>query len=197
MKIALTRAQAIVVGVILLAVLGGTFVAGMEFQSYRIAKAITDSFADFGEEFEEGFEEGFEESDDEPEDTLTASFGEAVTYRNSLTVTVGAPEAFRRSEWASGGEGSAALIKFKVTITNDGDEPYDASMLMLSVQSGTGEGDEVYDTDGGLDGGLMTSVLPGRTVEFWSGWGVDDADDLVVQLTPGFDYRTLYVTSGG
>jgi hypothetical protein len=62
-------------------------------------------------------------------------------------------------------------------------------MVYLTASSAGTEADQVFDTQGGLDGGPMTAVLPGQSVTFPAGFGVNDPADLLVQVAPGaFEY---------
>jgi hypothetical protein len=119
----------------------------------------------------------------------TAPFGETIVYEDGLEVSVAAPAAFAPSEWSAGGEGYPAHVRFDVTITNGTDAPFDPSMVFLTASSAGTEADQVFDSEGGLDGGPMTTVLPGQSVTFAAGFGVTDPADLLVQVAPGpFEY---------
>jgi hypothetical protein len=129
-----------------------------------------------------------------PAGTETALFGETWEYTDGVALTVSAPEPFEPSDTALA-EDAAAYVVFDVTITNGSDEPYEP-LVITSVQSGSAEAEEVFDTASGLDGTPSTTVLPGREVMFQIGYGVADPDDLVLQITPGFEYEdAIYVSS--
>ena len=113
----------------------------------------------------------------------------------SLAITVSAPTSFEPSDSAFPAEDAAAHVLFEVTIANGSEEPYEP-LLISSLQSGSAEAAEVFDTANGLDGPPTTTVLPGREVTFNIGFGVADPEDLVLQLTPGFLYdEAIYVSS--
>jgi hypothetical protein len=129
---------------------------------------------------------------EEPEavESLTAGFGETVAYEDGLELVVGAPADFKPSEWAAGAEDASNFVRFDVTITNGTDEPFDPSGVFLTASSGGSEGSQIFDSESGLDGGPMTSVLPGQSVTFPVAFGVADPSDLLVQVAPGpWDYE--------
>ena len=120
-------------------------------------------------------------------DTVSHFGSSGYTWEDGLLVTVSAPVEFTPSESAAGGKGLAA-VKFTVTITNNTSKSYDPAMFTTSAQSGTQEADSIYDIDNNLGGSPHTALLPGRTVTFDVGFGVSDPKDVVLQVTPGFDY---------
>lgn len=122
-----------------------------------------------------------------------ASFGDTWTWGDGLEVTVSKPGAFKPGEYSAGGEGYDQHVKSTVTIDNKTGEPFDASLVFSTVQSGTSEGEEVFDE--GLDGSPSTTLLDGRTVDFVAGFGVEDPDDLVLELTPSFDHDAAIFTN--
>lgn len=122
-----------------------------------------------------------------------ASFGDTWTWEDGLEITVSEPEAFKPGEYSAGGEGYDSHVKFDVTIENKSGEPFDASLVYLTMQSGTSEGEEVFDD--GLEGSPSTTLLDGRKVTFTSGFGVEDPSDLVLEVTPDFEYDAALFTN--
>ncbi len=114
------------------------------------------------------------------DDNGVALFGETLTRDDGLELTVSEPQPFTPSEWAAGGEGSAQHVRFEITITNGTAEKFDPSMIYPTVTSGGVEGEEVFDE--GLDGAPMTTVLPGKSVTFPIGFGVEDAADVLMEI---------------
>lgn len=125
----------------------------------------------------------------------TVPFGETFEWEDGVKVMIETPTAFTPTEWAAGGEGYEHHVKMKVTIVNDSDAPLDASFASPTVQSGQREGDEVFDTDNGLEGAPLSSVLPGRTVTFHSAYGIDDPSDIVAEFAPTWDHDYAYWTA--
>ena len=125
----------------------------------------------------------------------TVPFGETFEWEDGVKVMIETPTAFTPTEYAAGGEGYEHHVKMKVTIVNDSDAPLDASFTSPTVQSGQREGDEVFDVDNGLEGSPLSSILPGRTVTFESGYGIDDPSDIVAEFAPTWDHDYAYWTA--
>ena len=137
-------------------------------------------------------------ADDGTEDagSDTAVFGDTLSYDNGLEVTVSAPQPYTPSESAYvDGPAPAAFVAFDVTVVNGTGEDYDPIELFLTLQSGSTEEAQVFDTANGLDGTPYQTLLPGRSVAFTVGFGASDPADLVMEVTPGFDYEPVVYTS--
>lgn len=122
-------------------------------------------------------------------------FGDTYEWDGGITVSISEPSDFTPSDTAAGGEGASDHVTFEVTVVNGSSENYEPSSLSISVQSGSGEGDQVFDTAQGIDGSPNTAILPDRDVVFDVAFGVTDPDDLVVEVAPGFDYEPAFFTS--
>lgn len=122
--------------------------------------------------------------------THTATLGQAYTYSNGLAVTVSTPKPYTPSSSAASKQ-SAAYVILTVTVVNKTPGVYDPVALSISAQSGNTEADKIYDSANGLGGAPSTKVLPGRESTFKVGFGVADPNDLVVQLSPGFEYKDV------
>ncbi len=130
-------------------------------------------------------------------DTTTAlvRFGETFTYDDGLEVTIGTLAAYEPSEyaWAEGDR----FVVFTVTIVNGTGEVFDPSGFSTTASSGGREADEVYDSENGLEGSPMTSIQPGKSVSFEVAYGVSDASDLTLDVSPDWwDHDTFTVTTG-
>lgn len=138
------------------------------------------------------------EEDAEPdaeESVGQLAFGETWTWEDGTSVTVSGPEEFTPGEYASGGEGYDHHVQFTISVENGSGEPLDLALFTVTMQSGTSEGDEVFDTDNGMEGSPFTTLLDGRAVEFVVGFGVEDPDDLVMQLAPTWDHDSAFFTN--
>ncbi len=128
----------------------------------------------------------------------TAKFGgEAFTFRNGLGgVAVSVPPAFTPSVSAAGLEPGDQAVVFTITIVNGSTENYDPPALFsTSLQSGNREASEIFDTPNNVGGGSpSTAVLPGRESEFQVAYSVTNPTDLVMQVSPGFEYRDAIFT---
>lgn len=137
-----------------------------------------------------------EEPSEEPteEDSGVIAFGESYTYEDGLTVTLSPPAPFKPS-YKEVVTGDGQPIQFEVTIVNNTGAPFDPSGVYTTVQSGNEEGEELFDTEAGLDGSPTTTLLDGRESKFKIGYAVKDPADLVLQMTPSYDYEDVIYTS--
>lgn len=137
------------------------------------------------------------EPEPEPEDSgfETGTFGETYIWEDGIEATVGEPRAdYVPSDTAAGGDGYDHFVRFDITVTNGTDQPFDLSLAMVNVMSGSGAGDQVFDTAQGLDGGPMSSILPGRSATWTVGFGVDDPEDVVVEFYPSWEHSEAWFT---
>ena len=124
------------------------------------------------------------------------TFGETFTYQDGLAVTVSAPQPFQPSDSAAVGEPAPpSYVVFDITVKNGTQANYDPASFMASLQSGTVEGEQVFDSASGLGGTPSTTLLPGRESAFRMAFGVTDPNDLVMEVTPGFEYESAIFTS--
>jgi hypothetical protein len=125
-----------------------------------------------------------------------AAFGDALEYDDGLVVTVGAPQDYTPSDTAYvDGPVPAAYVAFDVTIVTGTGQDFEPIGFLLTLQSGSTEESQVFDSVQGLDGTPYTTLLPGREVSFRVGFGASVPDDLVLEVTPGFDYEPVVYTS--
>lgn len=138
-----------------------------------------------------------EELDTVPEDMgpVIAKFGEDWEYEDGMTVKVTAPTAFTPSTYAAGGEGHQSHIKTSVTITNGTSASFDPTLAMDTVTSGGAEGDPVFDD--GLEGSPMATLLPGRSITYDVGYGVNDPSDVTIEVSPDWDHEPAIFTADG
>lgn len=132
-------------------------------------------------------EEDLAEPTEEPEDPELA-FGDSTTYEDGLTITVGKPQPYRPSDTAAF-EKSAAYRKFEVTIVNNTGKRFDPSLFTTTLQSSNKEGDEVFDSGGGIEGAPSTTLLNGREAKFEIAYGLADPDDIVLEVSPSFEHN--------
>jgi hypothetical protein len=113
-------------------------------------------------------------------------FGGTVEFDDGSTLTCAKPVPFKPDKYSAGGEGSKAFLKVKCTFMNGGDEKFEPALSDGSMSAGGEEGDSVYQE--GLDA-PDNPVLPGRSVTWWMGYGVNSTKDVQVTVRLGFlDY---------
>lgn len=141
-------------------------------------------------------EAGSEMDTEEPPPAVNPQFGETYVYENGLEVTISAPQPYAPSEYAFVGEPAPpAFVVFDITVTNGSQTNYEPGIFSVTLQSGSVEGEQVYDSANGVGGTPSTTLLPGRDSVFRMAFGVTDPDDLVLEVTPGFDYESAIFTS--
>lgn len=123
-----------------------------------------------------------------------SKFGQTYTWEDNVSVTISEPTPFQPSSSAAADE-AAAYLAFDVTVVNGSDDVYETSMFGTSAQSGNTEADEVFDTAQGFDGAPSTKLLPGREATFKIGYGVSTPSDIVMEVSPGFEYQAAIFTS--
>ncbi|MEU4242948.1 hypothetical protein [Actinoplanes sp. NPDC026619] len=128
---------------------------------------------------------------DEPADGVY-KFGQTVKFKDGSTLTVSKPQTFKRDKYAAGGEKSKIFVKFKSTFKNNTKEVFDPALTTGSVSAGGEEGDDIYQD--GFDT-PQNKLLPGKSVTWWMGYGVNTKDDLQLEVSIGFlDYGTVLFT---
>jgi hypothetical protein len=117
------------------------------------------------------------------------AFGQTVTFKDKSTLTCAKPVKFKRDESALGGEKSAVFLKVKCTFTNRSGQTFDPTLTTVSMSAAGIEGDSVYQGD--LDT-PDNPVLNGKSVTWWSGYGVTANKDVQFSVNIGFlEYPTI------
>jgi len=127
-------------------------------------------------------------------DAAPAKVGvEGFTYENRLKVQVLKLGRFTASDTAAGHKPGNVVVVATVKITNGTNSTLDLSAVQVDIKAGAdGNSTEaVYDSANGLGGGFTGSVAAGRNATARFGFDVAPADatDLVVEVTPSFDYK--------
>lgn len=100
----------------------------------------------------------------ETKDDSTASFKEAVTYKDGLKVEVSAVKHGKIGQYDVGGKPGGDQTTFTVRITNGSKAPFDATLVVPSVTYGeAGTTAEAVITDK-IGGGFTGKVLPGKSM---------------------------------
>lgn len=132
-------------------------------------------------------------AEEEPAVPDTLAFGEAMTWEDGVSLSVGVPAGFTPSEYAAGGT-LPHNVRFTVTVTNGSDAAFDG-YTYASVTSGGAAGEQVFDMDNGLGGSPSGAILPGQTISFDMGFNVADPAAIVLQISPSFAYENVIFTN--
>jgi hypothetical protein len=135
-------------------------------------------------------------SEEPPTAPANPTFGETYTYENGLAVTVSPPQPYAPSDSAAVGDPAPPnFVAFDITVTNGTQANYDPAMFTATMQSGSTEGQQVFDSANGIGGTPTTTLLPGRESQFRMAFGATDPNDLVLEVAPGFEYESAIFTS--
>ncbi|NEW74996.1 hypothetical protein [Streptomyces rhizosphaericus] len=103
------------------------------------------------------------EPDDSPGDGMIAlALDDTASYEDGVEISLSDFKRGISSEWAAPGD--TPYVQFSITVENTGNDTADLSGITLDCQREDSTGEEIFDTDKGLDGIPTTHVLPGRTV---------------------------------
>ncbi|MGB3185625.1 MAG: hypothetical protein WBG36_17250 [Ornithinimicrobium sp.] len=117
----------------------------------------------------------------------SASFGQTVAWDDGISLSISQPETYEPSETAVGSEGFDEAVRFTVTVMNDTDEDFSLLFVITEVTSGGGGGEQIFDYGEGLE--LFFEDLPaGDEVELDQAFAVEDANDVVITVTPDLFY---------
>lgn len=132
------------------------------------------------------------ETTEAPKDE-TVRFGQPFEWEDNLVVKVSAPEKYELTDTGYIENEQADYLKFGIKIVNKTGKVFDPSMFVASLQSGNEEMEQVF--DGSIGETPATKLLDGREVKFAVAFGAKDVNDLVMQVTPSFDYDAAIFTN--
>lgn len=136
----------------------------------------TQSAPDLSEDFEQV-----------PAETDAASFGETVAWDDGISLSVSEPEPYEPTSSAAGTEGYDEAVRFTVTVTNETEEDLSLLFLFATVTSADTEGAQIFDYGGGLEFSF-DDVAPGESAEVEQAHAVNDAEDVLVTISPDIFY---------
>lgn len=132
-----------------------------------------------------------------PSESPYKAFGETTTWDDQVSISVSAPAAFMPSEYAAVmGEGQPLVIEF--VLTNNSSEAFDPNSIYSNMASGGVESTPIYDSAnelGQIGSYPTTAVLPGQTVKWLQAWSSGDPNNITLEVTAGFDYKTAIYTN--
>jgi hypothetical protein len=128
-----------------------------------------------------------------PAAPVNPKFGETYTWEDGFQVTIGAPVAFTPSEYSMFDEAAAAHVVFDVTVVNGTAANWEP-IFTTTAQSGNIEAEQIYDSENDVNGGLDTTLLPGREAVFKIGYSVANPADIVLEVSPDFEHENVIYT---
>ncbi len=121
-----------------------------------------------------------------PAASTNYSFGDTVTYKDGLAITVSAPTPYTPSDSAAGAD-QAANIQFTITLKNGTTKNYDP-LLYPTVSSNGTEASSITDIGNKVGLAPTTAVPAGQSITFVTAFSVADPTKLVLDISPGFGY---------
>lgn len=121
-------------------------------------------------------------------------FGSTVKFPDGVSMTISKPTRFIPSDTATVSmqkKNAASYLAFEVTLVNGSSKPYEPSMVFITGQSGDQEAERVFDSAKGVEGEPSTKLMPGRQAKWKVVFGLIKANDLVLEVRPGFDYESV------
>lgn len=133
-----------------------------------------------------------------PSNPMIQPFGGVVTYEDGVSISVSPGVQFTPGEYAIGADTGVPTI-FKVVITNNSAEPLEPTAFP-SVSSAGQQASYIADTGNAEYGDIgmfpTTTVLPGQTIEWFSGFAVADPADITFEVSPtSFLYDSAIFTT--
>lgn len=114
------------------------------------------------------------------------AFGDTVTYKDGLAITVSAPTPYTPSSTAAGVD-QAANVQFTITVKNGTTKNYDPA-LFPTVSSNGVEGSNISDIENKVGFPPSTAVPAGGSISYVAAFSVADPSKLVFDINPGFAY---------
>ncbi|MBD8078175.1 hypothetical protein [Cellulosimicrobium arenosum] len=153
---------------------------------------LTERTAEFRRGYDAGYTTGKDEADSAATNPVT-SFGSTMEWEDGLELTVTNDGPFTPSEWAAVGD-YPTYLSFTFTVTNGTSTTWTSSGS-TQISSGGVAGDEVYDSDQDYGGSPDGPVLPGQSISWQQGFGVNDPDDLTMSASVDWDHvEVIYTT---
>ncbi|WP_382304240.1 DUF4190 domain-containing protein [Herbiconiux sp. UC225_62] len=127
-------------------------------------------------------------------EVIAAQFGQVVTYDDGMEISVSEPTPFTPSANAVGTD-QATNLQFTITIVNGTAADYQP-FSFSTVTSGGVAASLIIDPDNGIEGLPPVDTIPaGQTVTYVEAYSVADANDIVYDVAPGFEYTTARFTN--
>ena len=135
---------------------------------------------------------------DTPSSPSTGPIGSTFTYTDGLSVTVTSLQRFTPSDTAAGVNSGQAAVIATVTIHNGTGADVNLAAVQVNAYGGSAgnQATAVFDSANNIGIGFSGSVPVGRSVTARYAFALapPDLSNVVVQVTPGFDYEPASFT---
>jgi len=127
-------------------------------------------------------------------DPLVKKFGEVVTYKDGVSVSVSPAAPYTPSPEAAGATAGMTYIQVTLVVTNNSDKTLDQAGWPTATSGGqqaaaiSDFGQNIGDTPAG-------PLLAGQTMKWNEAFSVADAADITIAYSPSFEYKNAIFTS--
>ena len=123
------------------------------------------------------------------------SFGDVITWKDGLSVSVSAPTPYTPSESAAGAVAGQPNLQFTVLLTNNSK----VVVKPIGYPNATSGGQSASSiVDFGANVGNTpadVNVLPGQSLQWIEAFSVIDPTDITFTYSPGFEYKDAIFTT--
>lgn len=120
-------------------------------------------------------------------------FEQEARLDDGVRVVVGTPEEFEPSGTKVAGP-EKEHVKFTVRVVNDSGSRIRPRDISVTVESDGGQGGDVTDLQSEVMGPPTGAIRPGQEVEWTHGFGVIDAEDVMVVVQVGLERAPVVVS---
>lgn len=127
-------------------------------------------------------------------DPLLKGFGDVITYKDGLSVSVSKPVDFTPSPEAAGAASGQTAMVFTVVLTNHTKGSVDIGGFPTATSGGTTSA-SIADIGANISNTPNTTLLQGQTLSWQEGFSIADPTNITFQYAPGFDYANAIFDS--
>jgi hypothetical protein len=120
-------------------------------------------------------------------DPLLKGFGDIITYKDGMSVTVSKPAPYTPTAEAAGVLGGVPTLLFTFVVKNNSKVPVDISGWPLATSDGQ-EATAITDLGHLVGNTPAMTLLPGQGITWQEGFNVVDPSNITIQYRPGFNY---------
>lgn len=130
-------------------------------------------------------------------DDSLKKFGDVMTYKDGVSISISEPTAFEASKHAAGMSPGVPQFVYTLVLTNNSTQVLDP-MVYATVSSGGAESKAIFDLGnpiGEIGGSPSTAVLPGQTVKWLEAYSIVDPKAVTFQISPSFAHTKVIFTN--
>lgn len=120
-------------------------------------------------------------------DPLVKGFGDVITYKDGVSLSVSKPATYTPTDVAAGTVDGQDNLAFTIVVTNNSKKNVDVGGFP-QVTSGGQQAHTITDLEKNVGVPPVTTLLPGKSIKWVAAFSVADPKDVTIEYTPGFDY---------